>query len=507
MRTVIRMVLVTAVLLGAATTAFPAARSIQSFVGRKADWSSFAVSGRTFTLEGRYSSIAPTNLQFSKCRLTFIPREGQQLPRLVGKSRTIEVTGHLRKRRSRVEFVVSKLRQVPSDRDRLQSELIAIRDQTPEAYYELGRWAYERGEFYNDDSLSEESLRIFLQGVLLERQQLDDGDARGLLALAGRLAEYHQPEGLRQEYVHAAFQTLWSTSRKQGQPALPELATELAKDLEGADQPLEGRATELRRQYLANPLSVYRQTSDSETRLKLHRLLYGEVRLAVIEESAKADGSNGYQIAAKIGQWLPERVDLAESWRQKELRFRLANVGEASREDAIELADLFRAREQSEKASEALKLWLKGREQRLRPNGSGGLIQLADEYIELLADQQTAAELLIEAYALTPVDEIAETLERMEYVFEDGSWITVEEHEAGMVKERPNPFGGVEVDMNPDEVRQIVGAPDNVTRITSRKQIYEIWIYGGRDTSRLAVHFLQRSHEPEARSVAISQDP
>lgn len=509
MRTPLRVQVGLLLLCGAAAPGLAATRSIESFQKLESEWPTFALTGTVFTLEGRYSSMSKTALRFEKCNLSFQAREGYQFPRLLTRSRTVEVVGSLQKRRGRLEFVVDRLKQMPSDLDRLHSELAGLRERTAEAYYELGRWVQARASFYEDEEFAQEAADIFWRGIQQERRQLEDGDAEGLLALAARLPDYNQPASLQQEYVHEAFHMLWSASQKEGEPPAENLAVRLKETLDGADTPLTDPASELRREYLADPLTTYRDTTDEETRLKLHRIFYGEVRLATIEGVADPDGRDGYMTAAKIGQWLPERSDLVESWRQKELMYRLANVTEADRRDVVELAELFNARGQPAHARQAITAWLDAREARLRERGPGGLMQLADEHLSLLEDRSKASELLIEAYELSPVkDEIAERLEKLDFVREEGRWLTKEELRARPPDELEAAVseGRIELGMTGRQVRQAIGVPTAVTRIASRKQIYEIWIYGERDSSRLAVHFLKRDHQPQAKMVAISQE-
>ncbi len=509
MQSALRTLAFVSMLFGIEAVAFSAARSIESFVELKGVWSTFASTGTVFTLEGRVSSTSKATLRFAKCDLIFHARKGEQLPRLLGRSRNVEVVGRLVRRGGRLRFVVSRLKQLPSDIDHLRSETTALRERTPEAYYELGRWAWQRAAFYEDQELANKAIETFVRGIRLERRELEHDDAQGLLDLAARLSEYHQPDTLRQEYVHEAFHILWSASQKDGEPTPAKLAERIQETLEGADTALTDPASELRREYLDDPLGVYEQAVDATTRHKLHRIFYSEVRLAMIEQSADPDGRDGYETAAKIGQWLPERSDLVESWRQKELTYRLANVEQAARRDVVELAELFRAREQPDRALDALTRWLANREQRLRRDGPGGLLQLADEYLALLQDQKRASELLMEAYELSPIkDEIAEKLNKLGFVHTEGRWINKAD-----VRERPPSEldtavreGRIELGMNGRQVRQAIGVPSSVTRIASRKQMYEIWVYGERESSRLGVHFLRREHETEAKAVAISQE-
>jgi hypothetical protein len=483
-------------------------RSIQSFMQLEPEWPSFATTETVFTLEGRYSSISKTALRFQNCDLPFRARAAQGFPPIVGDSRTVEVTGKLERRAGKVEFVIDELRQLPADADRLRTRLSEIREPTPEAYYELGRWADARAAFYDDEYLRERAVETFYRGVLLERSRIKAGDAEALLALAARLPECKQPERLRQEYAHEAFRMLWASSQKQGQPPAAELAKRLSQELDGASQRLSSPELELTENYLANPLAAYAEHADPETRQKLHRIFRNEILLSGIEEQAAADGSNGYKIATEIALTAPERQDLIDQWQERELAYRLSRIADARRHEAIELSDMFLRRNAPERAADALKRWLAAREHSQWAEGTSGLIRLADDYLELVRDREQSARFLLEAYALTPEsEEISEKLKKLGYEQRDGRWLSRNELKALSVDalEAAVREGRILVGMTDRQVRKAIGAPTEITRIASRGKIHEIWVYGERGTSRLAVHFLRRARQDDATSVAISQ--
>jgi len=254
-------------------------------------------------------------------------------------------------------------------------------------------------------------------------------------------------------------------------------------------------------------LPVYLQ-ADEKTRRKLHRIFYGDVLLASILRAANRKGSDGFVIADLIDNALPERHGLAELQRERELKERLAHVDRLTRPEMLDLADRFRRKKQPDKADETVANWLKATEKQLRTEGPVGLMRAAEEYIDLLEDEEKAIELLKEAYKLSPESErISERLTQLEYRLQDGEWIP-----AKLVKERlETPIqkairaGRVIEGMTATQVRRTLGAATSVTRIATSGQVSELWIYGEPSGSRITIHLLRRTPRSPLTAIRIAQ--
>lgn len=512
---------------GVAAGAVPT-HSVESFNGLKSRWQNFAETGITLKVEGRRGFFARTLLRFRNCELSFRPKSGTEFPKLSGTGRNIEVLGRLEKRNGELEFVVEQLTERPSDLETFQIKQGDIRSDEPDEWYSLGDWAARRAAFYKDEALKQKAEEAYRKGIAGERRQLAEGDVDGLMRLAAKAARLNLPDSLRLEFLHEAYQLRWEALQKappdspgrsagtgnapttgKTQTAAQELARQLADDLPGCRQPLESPLSELRKKYWDNPLTVYR-TANDETRRQLHRMFYCEIVLKEILKQAKADGSNGFDIAQAIDRQVPERHALAETYRKRELDFKLARVETDSRQQVLQLAEQFRRRHEPQKARQAVKQWLDAKAKRVREEGPAGLVKIADEYEELLDDQETAAKLLMEASRQIPnSEEIAAKLNRLGYRRADGQWISDE----ALEKRPPDPVqravreGRVVAGMTPEQVRKALGAPTSTTRIATAGRISEVWSYGERGTSRLAIHFLRRSAETtqDAQVVGISQ--
>lgn len=495
------------ILIGATQTS-AASRSIQSFLELEPQWGTFAATDTVFTLEGRYSSISRTTIRFRNCNLSFRAAPNVTFPTLFDENHVAEVVGRLKKNGSKFEFIVDKISELPSDSDTIRTRLTKLSQNDAAEYYALGKWAHDRGTFYEDAEIEKQGVEIYRRGVDIERRSFGKDSAK-LLELAARLPQYHQPDALIQELRHEAFLLIAADSRRTGQPLANDLARRIKSELKGADTPLEQFSAALLSQYQQDPLAAYRAAVEASNQEQMHRLLYATVALSSIQERAAQDGSNGGEIAAQIEVALPEAKSLAMEWRDRELEFQLKDVEQLNRADAVALADLFRVREKPERAKTALERWLTANAIRQRrDSGASGLLQAADDYVDMIGDRKTAGKLLVEAYALSPESkEIADRLTAVGYTFNNGRWLSPDEKEMepeDTVREAIR-AGRVQTGMTAANVRQALGLPVTVTRIISRDCVNEVWIYGQPGTSRLAVHLLRREFEPTLTAVAVTQ--
>jgi hypothetical protein len=486
-------------------------QSIQSFVALKEKWPSFAMARLLFRVEGRYAFLTRKAIRFENCDLQFAPAAGTELPRLAGQSRTAEVAGRLvQGDDGKIEFVVEELRERPSDLEVVRARRAEIvRRGEAEPWYRLGEWVAGRAEFYRDDELRREADAANVEGLQIERNDLPPGDISARFDLARKAADLKAPQSFRVELLHEGYRLKWEELQEQKTPDRRALLDELARDLPGALEPLSGTAAALDKKYAEIPIAAY-ATADEKQRKRLHRLFYAEVALEMILAGARADGSNGAEIAGRIEKLLPERTALAEQQRDAQRDWRLKGVASLTRADMLALANEFDSRGQPEKALQAKQSWVEARLRRLRAEGAPGLVRAAADYQDVLGDRATAARLLLEAHELAPGStEVAASLQRAGYVWSEGKWLPADAAAAIPMSEIEQAIraGRVTRGMAAQEVRKVLGAPESVIRLATAGRISDVWIYGPRNSSRLAIHLLRLPHEPsiEAKVIEISQ--
>lgn len=492
----------------AGSRASAAVISVEEFNAQSKNWASYAEGQLPFTIEGRYSSVSRSSLRLRNCELVFRPERGKELTRPSGESGRVEIGGKLVLDGGKPVFVVERLRDLPSDLDDVRKRSNALRRDKPEDWHDLGQWTRSRAAFYKDAELEKEADGFFLKGVEAERRLISAEQPERYFTLAAKVVELKLPERLRQELVHQGHREIWDAARKAKRPNLRDVAERMARDLPGAEVPLQPPLPKLEKRYEEKPLTVYEE-STTDDRRKIHRILYSAVVMANVLSDSKADGSDGIAVADEIDRLVPERHPLAETLREKELSFRMGKVDTATRGEVLALSQIYRDRNQGDLARKAVQTWLARREDLARKDGPDALKLLAEEHLTLLEDDKKAVALLLEASKLSPdSEEIGQRLEKLGYRRKDGKWMTTAEFDAIPVDpiRKAMSMGDVVVGMTASQVRKSLGAPNSTTKASTADETAEIWTYGARNTSRLSIHFLRRHRATaEAKVIAIQK--
>jgi len=483
--------------------------SVPDFVAARDKWSQFAVSRQALTIQGRAKSVSKLSVRFEGCNLRFRFAKGFKLRKRPAKTKNVEVDGFVVRKEGRLTFFIVQIRERPSDLETFRKRLGMLRADQPPGWYVLGSWASKRAEFYKDEELAKRAQQTYLTGIRAARKKLPPNQSKALLSLAARVAEYKLPESLRTEYVHDAYQMLYHARlrAKPKQPDLKELTKQLAGALPGCQIPLPSPQPKLAQSYWKNPSSVY-QAADKDRRTMLHRLFYKRLLLTTIVQQARANGSNGRQIAETIERDLPEEHALAQMWREKQLTYDLSRVGQATKTEAVDLARRFRKRGQPARARSALEGWLAARAKQLSNDDPKDYVRVARDYADLVHDERTAAVLLIRADKLRPGDkQVAKELQRLGYKRRQGTWFSPKEL-TGTTDARLNRAmrdGRVVAGMTAEQVRSTLGRPTSITRIATSGEVVEIWAYGARGTSRLTIRFSRTTGQKESKTVQVAQ--
>ncbi len=479
------------------------ASSIREFVASKDKWPQLV--GRPLKLEGRYTVLSKTELRFAGCSLRFLLPKRFLKPR--GKSRNLEVSGQLRKQAGQLVFVVRKVSPRPSDKDELDRRRVTIDTSQPDELYELGQWARDRGTFYDDQQLLRAANRLLENGLARAFELLDADDAGGMRSLAAKAAEFGLSGRLQREYLHEANRAAFETERKRKQPDFSTVQNSIRRELPGSGTPLPPEQQSLRKDYLEAPRAIYR-VADDATRRMLDRIFFGEAVLAEIERDAADDGHNGYQIAARIDQRLPERHDLAEAFRERKLAYLDGRIAQLTRGQLLELVGKYVEREQPQKAEDAKRRWLKARVRLAQATGPRELMELGEEYLNLLNDEPGAARMFQRAYDANPQLTTASAwLSEHGYELQEGRW---DLPGAGRKRKRDDLSeaiheGLVLKGMTGSQVRAALGgAPSTVVRMATAGRISEIWLY---EELRISVQLTRSSSQRSLNVRRVTDAP
>jgi len=476
--------------------------SVSDLLARQPAWEEMAEKGEQVRLEGRVESASGLLIRLRKLPLPLRPAN-DAFPDLRRGTNRVEAVGRITRRGMDLVFTATELKEVPSDAENYALRESALDAGDPADWYGLADWAAARGGFYDDRFLLDKATEARRKGLALERQ-IATNDAAALAALAAKADGFGLAE-LRQELTHESLRVRWDGLRQDPSSDLAPLLEQAASLLPGAAAPLALWPADLSARYAAEPLASYNR-ADAEERSTLDRLFFAEVQLVAIERLADPEGADGELIAARIASVLPERADLAEAYREREIDYRLQRIEVATRSEALDLAKRLEERGRADEARRALTAWLAAREAALRKDGPAGLVVVAEDYASVLGDKETAARLLIEAAMENPKSaDIRDRLDRLGYVLYEGEWITKEEAE----KKPVDPIklaireGRVTAGMSPEQVRKALGIPDRVARAAIVSQVHEAWVYGQAGRGGLVVHLLRYSARGEARVVGV----
>ena len=451
---------------------------------------------------------------------------GKQLPKLVGNSKVVEVSGRIAKENDgKLFFEIDSIKELPTDMQTVKQRENALSRASSKEWYELADWTAARGSFYDDEELLKKAKALSQTGLKIERTELKEITPDALRKLAERAKTEGLGDAQSLELRHEACWLEWESLRKTPPPAdlnaeidvlndplfvfLKQLDTEFAGATIKANDVLPLLANEYRR----NPVLSY-HNADVSARPVFHRLFHTEVATTAIARVTKPDGSNGTEIAARIDELIPEQHALAEKHRDLDLAYQALNSSTLARTQLNDLVQRCRERKLEDSAKEAIQRWLVRREQSLRKDGVTGLIQLSDERLALLQDQDGAASLLLEAIEQTPTNtNITERLTKLGFKQVNGRWINPNSN-AAPIESSVAQSADAQIEMNirrgipskdmtPAQLLRCLGAPSSATRIATAGQVTETWTYREGVIVRYTATIERRPNRGTAKVIAI----
>jgi hypothetical protein len=453
-------------------------------------------------LEGRYTIFNASKVKFLGCDLDFVLTSSFRRPPT--SSRNIEVAGQLVRKNGGLEFRVTELQPRESDEEQLKLRRALLNSSNPQEVYELAAWARRRGEFYKDDDLKQQADRLYREGLAIAHEHLEPGDVDGLRKLAARAAEAGVDEGIAHRFLHQAIRLEWEAEQNAKDTDYRRILGLIRKDLPGAATPLPPERISIRDDYQAAPEAVFR-VADARARRLLARAFYIEVTLAEILASADSSGRNGYQIAARIERALPELSALAEEYRRQELTWLTQRLGTLTRTQMVDLAERYQQRGDQEQARQVTRDWLKAQEPRAAQSGPTDLMELGDEYINLLSDERAAGRMYKQAYQQNPqLTSARDWLSRHGYELQSNRWTKPGEDDRDVPDAAVDSAiaeGRVQVGMTGAQVLKALGTkPSSSVRMAFSGSVAELWVFAD---SGITVRLQRRSSAAEAKVVAI----
>ncbi|MFO1019118.1 MAG: hypothetical protein U0903_00235 [Planctomycetales bacterium] len=459
--------------------------------------------GQRIQIEGRTNSVDTREVLFKGSKI-FV-RVNTPLQIFTKRNPNVAVTGVLNHEGGSYILNLDGIQEAPADQERLRQMRAKMDREKPEEFYRVGQWCRQRGAFYQDPKLLEQAREINEQGFKVEWKKLARNDFAGRMQLASRAIEMQIPESERRELLHEAFQVRREQTAKLPKPDWEQLAAEIRRDLPGTEKPLKEYSEEWGRKYEADPLRVYAQASSDE-RLKLHRLLWLQVRRDELMARLKGDQSNAIEIANQMELALPEFRAEAEKLREQSLTVQMEEVAKLTRADLLELREDYRKRKQEAQGEALVDRWLALRRKKLQPEDVEGLRQLVQDYEACGRDlKPLAAQIVAAAKAYPQSEELAAILDKMGYIKRDGNWLSrddrLEQEEAKRREESRE--GKIALGMSATELRKSMGVPISLTRVVSAGQVQEVWVYSLTGANGLTLYLARSVTDKEAKVIAI----
>jgi hypothetical protein len=202
---------------------------------------------------------------------------------------------------------------------------------------------------------------------------------------------------------------------------------------------------------------------------------------ALTIEGTKLAEADFAELARRAAKLVPDRAELVRTFKLRDLEVQSADPSRLTRGKLVLIEQQFRELDAEQAADKLVADWLASERARLGANDAEGRLRLADDFLELAAAPQTAAELYIEAERIVPQLKEAETaLGQLGYVKVAGVWqlktaIPVEV----LQEQRRQRSGAIEVGDSEQDVIQRFRRPDRISRTVSLDRISEQWIYQG----------------------------
>lgn len=480
-------------------------RSIQEFLTYKPKWNEFVLTSYTWNLEGRYAVIGDGAMQFTNCPLSFVV--SKEVARNRGTSGVVEVTGKLVNEDKKLVFRVEQMTPRPSDMETVRLKRYQIDSTEPKEWYRVADWARQRGEFYDDRELKEAARDLDRNGVLTDFRRLNPLDEQALTDLVRLAREKHVEEDLVQQILHESLRSRLANIRSKpfSDASYRDLLVKLNQELRGCTTPLETFPQQLYQDYESNAKQVY-ASANAAQREKLHRLFYADVMTARILHDAREDGSNGFELADRFRADVPERTDLIQRYDDMAVKWQMQRLDVMPRDQLLDLTRRLDRMGRNEAAVEAKRGWLISRESLYRKDGARGLVDLANQWLDLLNDKDAAVQLYIDAWRANPqYSPASDWLTAQGYRQVNDGWFPASAMPAPI--ETPVQVaireGRVERGMTSAQVRAALGGePASITRMASSTQINEWWIY---EDAGVVVQLARQIRDPERIVVGVAR--
>ena len=458
--------------------------------------------GRTIRIQGRFRSAGVGKMYLVDSPVEF--NLGNHARSARSGTTHVEVRGQLQQVAGRWVFEVQYLRRIEDEARQFAERRSQIVEGNIRGMDQLAQWARQRANWYHDAQLAKLAADAQWQALMWKAAELAaTGNAEQLYSLAARveymLAAPSQVEQLRHQAAWLQYERLRRDDRS-GREKLARLVCQL---LPGSDRPVP-EVEELWNQYQLDPLQTHAH-ANAHGRAQLHRAFYTRlVREALWLAASEAD-TDLTELATKAEQQISECHHTVTELHRLALEQRASAIDRLSRSEILAIREGFRRWGLAARGQQVVLQWLDRQRLRLSDDEIEQRLALAADYRLLIEQRDLAAELLIEAWKLSPgLAEVRKELLALGYEWRSGIWQLAPV--AGDVPSAVEPSADMDdwlaEGASEAELLRRLRRPDRIARIATRGEIVERWIYEG--PPRLIIYLSRNTASGLARVVRLS---
>jgi hypothetical protein len=426
------------------------------------------------------------------------------------RERVARIQGRLKREGDLLVVDVKSVQLLPSDIERLTRALRPLAPGELTTRSAWARWATHRAKIYNDPELAARALALQAEVLQIQASRPDSRSPEATLALARHARAEQIPEPAPSALAHRAFHARFAAARSVEQ--LDALATQIEELLPASKNPQVASPPNLAAvlgRYDDDPESTYLQSSP-EIRAALDRRLLADIIERRILLQAKTDPRAALDLVNQARARLPDRPELAQKLRQDGLKARADDVTALRRAELLDLAAQLEQDGLPEQARSIKRDWLAHqRLKKLDKNDATGRRDLADDYVALLGDKTTAADLLLEALEIDPrFEKAGESLRRLGFRKEGEKWVDVGSHPQGNPAPASEPASQDDplLNLTPEEVVSHLGQPNRRSLTITQGTLVMQWVYLTSGGKTQIVNF-RKTSEPTPRVTSRYSTP
>jgi tetratricopeptide (TPR) repeat protein len=403
--------------------------------------------------------------------------------------RSVRIEGVLEKSGDQYHMDVRSLRLLPEDHERLSRALAAIPKDDYQDQLAWTGWALRRAEIYEDEALAEQARKAEAHALTVEAESPGFDSPKTALELAQRARSHKIPEPIPSALAHRAYSALAKNARSADE--FDRLVQEVESFLPRSRQPGEGDTSAWDAAYEHDPFHAYRLAPDP-VRTAFDRRLLADLLERWLKARAEAEPGKAAELSEEAKKRLPDRPQVTQTLLQRGLEAVSANVESLSRDDLMKLVRKYDQIGQPERGRALVRAWLQDeRANRISRTDAEGRVALADKYVSMLDDKDTAVELLREAWAIDPQSKaVTEAFRSLGFHKEGDEWVkepsnskSTRSDQVAQADSRDEPSpAGVEdplLRLTPAEVVARLGKPDHKSQVITQGIVTIQWVYKG----------------------------